>query len=625
MGMQLLPPARRSGARYAPVVDSTTLRNFDGGWNAVDNDMNLSPKYATELTNCWRDNDGSIALRNGTRWFADITSAVSGDILEIAYFASHIIVFTDEGEIAKITGAGVVTAIWNTTIAAALPGAPSGWTNPISFISYTQFKGELVCCNGIDKPILIDSDLAITYLQDLATSSNVNTPVGKYVTAVSEWVIMAGISGEESVIYISNSRSSGTWPLDNAPNDAASYDVGTAVSLGDSDIVGLASFRNKLLVMFSDVTVVVNIGDVSTGTHVPTIDDTLPQFGTISHRSVQNLGDDLLLADIVGVPSFRQASLTTSLEPDRASYLIDPEIQNTIASITTASQLERVFSVYHRLENQYLLFIPNNNSIASTTESTTFVYHYHRRRKIAAWSKYNGPTQGPSRYPWNWRAACRSDLGRVFLAEKDRIFVLGDEKFSDEFYADRKDDRDSTWANGTAYSINDLTYDSVTDNVWKCVEAHTSAAAGAFSTDRAVNPSYWEEYEGEEIAFAFEMPWADFKDRMSTKTLKYLLLDTDGNAQFTVDIFVDNLYFDPSDGVTRIPAVSLSLTGGESGGFGDGTQPFGGGRRTVDERPWPMPIKFKIMKLRFSGSTTASLGLQIVAISLGWAKGSLYR
>ena len=112
---------------------------------------------------------------------------------------------------------------------------------------------------------------------------------------------------------------------------------------------------------------------------------------------------------------------------------------------------------------------------------------------------------------------------------------------------------------------------------------------------------------------------------MSTKTLKYLMFDTKGNAQFTCEVYTDNHVFNPLDGTTRTPATSMTFVGSETGGFGDGDQPYGGGRGSVDQRPWAMPSKFKLMKMRMSGSTSASLGLEFVGISFGYAMGKLYR
>ena len=67
------------------------------------------------------------------------------------------------------------------------------------------------------------------------------------------------------------------------------------------------------------------------------------------------------------------------------------------------------------------------------------------------------------------------------------------------------------------------------------------------------------------------------------------------------------------------PALTLTYIGGEAPGYGSGDQPFGGGRRTRDERLWSHPVKFKIAKYRVHGSTSEPL--RIVSITQLFAEG----
>lgn len=47
------------------------------------------------------------------------------------------------------------------------------------------------------------------------------------------------------------------------------------------------------------------------------------------------------------------------------------------------------------------------------------------------------------------------------------------------------------WQNNEPYAINDIVADAVDGLLYKAGVAHTSAASGAFSADRATNPTYW--------------------------------------------------------------------------------------------------------------------------------------
>jgi hypothetical protein len=611
------PIARtRRRARSSAVMSTTTVRDFSGGLNVVDDDHNLTSKFAVASKNIFRAIDGTLKLRYGTRYFATITGVLTGNIIAMEYFIQRIIVVTDTGQIASIDGTGSVTAIWNNTIASALPGAPSGWS-ACTFVSFEKFKGSLLIFNGIDKPLIVDSDYDVTYLQDLATGSNVNTPRGKYVAVVNEWVVAAGITDEPATIYISSTQTSGTWPGDIAPNDGTTYDVSASVAEGSTEIIGLAEFRGRLLVFFENTVVVVRLGTFTdAGIHDPQVEDTVPQFGGTSHRAAQNLGDDILFADLGGIPSFNRSRAYDTLDPDRASFLIDPEIQQALAAINTTSLRERVFSVYDKLERLYMLFIPNANTVGATTETRCFVRHGNRKLKINAWAEFRD---------WNWTAACRSILNRIFFSTTNRVYVYGSRAASDEFYADKLLDRDATWTNSVSYTVGQKIYDDVTEESYTCAFAHTSHPTRTFLQDRTAHPTFWTIYTGEEIAFEYEFPWADFDKRMNTKLLRYGQFETKGNAQFTFEVYVDNLVFDPIDNVTRTPELSMSFVANDSPGFGAGDQPYGGGRRTVDERPWKKSTKFKIMKMRLYGSTTASEGFGLISISLGYMMGNYQR
>src|SRR5262245_9001102 len=49
----------------------------------------------------------------------------------------------------------------------------------------------------------------------------------------------------------------------------------------------------------------------------------------------------------------------------------------------------------------------------------------------------------------------------------------------------------AAWVNNTAYAIGALAKDTTDSTYWRCLVAHTSAAAGTFSADRTAHPTYW--------------------------------------------------------------------------------------------------------------------------------------
>ena len=61
----------RQPRRSERLLD-TTIRDFSGGWNVVDNDLNMKTKFARVLQNLQLGEDGSIEVRQGTKLFASL-------------------------------------------------------------------------------------------------------------------------------------------------------------------------------------------------------------------------------------------------------------------------------------------------------------------------------------------------------------------------------------------------------------------------------------------------------------------------------------------------------------------------------------------------------------------------
>lgn len=602
MGTTLSPFNRRKfNVRPQPVIPAT-ISDFSGGLNAVDNDVTMKTKFAKVLTNWQQDVDGSQAVRWGTGFRYDVTGVVTGDIIGLEYFNDHLVVFTTTGQIAKITLDGTITAIWNSTIAGALSGSPSGWSTglDVGTIDTTEFKGQLVVCNGVDKPLLIDTDMTVDYLQDLAVGTNVNTPIGQFCTTVANYVVIAGIASVPGSIYISSAGTSGVYLGDAAPNDGIAFALDTFVPQNSKTIIGLASFRNALFVFFDGAIVPVTLGEYdSAGNHTPIVQDNIIGHGVINFRTVTTTQNDLIMSDMLGVHAATQNSFGRfTTKP--ASALIEPVYLPSISFDADARSL--CFSVYNKIEHRMMTFIPDGDGMVC------WVLTFEDGLKNPRWSRFTGLV---------FDCGCMSKRGRVFLATGTKIFQYGNGIFDDEDYtADLQNNTDGDWAASTAYVVGD--YVTVDDTSYVCLSNHTSGSD--FADDLELE--YWEEYLGEEITFDWEMPWTAVNARTITKQLQYLQADTQGTAGFEIDVFIDNYYKDVDDEYD--PAVSMQFVAGDSGGYGvPNAQNFGGGRRLRDERPWDMPASFKVMKMRLHGSTRERL--RIITISIMYTKGSSQR
>lgn len=576
------------------ILKTKTVSDFSGGLDLVDNELTLRSRYAKVLDNMVQGSDGSNAVRFGTKYKYSIDTVATGTLIEIVYFSSYIIAFTSTGQIVKITEAGVATLIWSTAIAALLPGAPTGWSSGLTVgcIDTTEFRQELIVQNGTDKPIKITKSGVVDYLQDIPTGSNINTPTGKYVTTVGNYLVVAGISAAPTTLYISNAGTSGTFVGDPAPNDGITLDVATYVAENSSGIIGLAAFRGQLIVIFEGAILVITLGGYEGTTHKPAVQDNIVEHGTINHRTIVTVKNNLILADITGVHTAVKSNYGL-INTEAISDLIDPDY---IASISTDTALRPMcFSVWDHLGKSITTFV--------TTEDGVYVGwtmgFSKDNLKAPAWSRLTG---------WSFTCGCTSARGRVYMGTGTKIYQAGNDTFADEDYsADFMSDAQANWIVGNAYVIGDrVNVDGIT---YTCLVNHMSSSD--FDTDLAL--LYWELYEGAEINFIWEFPWTSLDNRTVKKGLKYIQADTTGRGSFKLQVFVDNFFIDSLTG-DYTPAIEQDFVGGDSAGYGDGDQPFGGGRRLRDERPWGMPAEFKIMKMRIVGSSP--LALKIITLSI---------
>ena len=601
MTSTFLFPTQRKVQRSNLMLDAT-IRDFSGGWNVIDNDLNLSTKFSVELQNVARGNDGANSVRQGTKLFAD-TSEILDTIINCFYFSGNIIAVGKNGKLVKIDSAGEVYEIWSDDWAKNLPGNPAGWTTT-TFASFAIFNGSLIVCNGINKPLIIDPSSNCQYLTDPANGSNANTPICKYVTAHARFLIMAGDPTAPSTIHISSTDTSGVFVNDDDPNDAVSINLGSRVPVGEDIIKGIGSFRTNLLVFFDEVVLPGTLGTFDdSGNHLPSFIDSMEGHGSLSHRVIQTIGEDVLFADLNGVSSVSRALFTGATRPDRFSQLIDPEIQKDVNRLTTVAALEdRTFSVYDSQANDYMFFIPNHDDEADTTQTRGFVFKKNVSLNIEAWSEVTN---------WNWASGCVSSLKRIFFTRGTEVFLYGndsDEVTKDYVGSEEMWDDDFPWSDNTG---------------WTPVANYVDS--------------------GVPIPFIWELPWSDAGQRFLTKQSRYINFDTFGDQQFSCAMFIDNIYnddnflgeswddeflFDDDLGWEKEqldPNLSLTFSGGDSPGYGNDEYGnlYGGGRPTRLEKLYSWTSRYKLSKLRFSGDATKSL--KFVSITLGYLQGSARR
>lgn len=596
-------------ARPAAKIQQTTIRDFGGGLNVVDNDLNLNSRYATALVNMYRGQDGTQAIRYGTTFFTSLRDIGINDIVGMQYYNSTLVVVDRTGLVASVRGDGVATIIFNDALAGLLPGNPSGWSNPTDYVSFAEFNGVLIACNGQNTPLTIYPDNSCEYMNDLADGSNDNVPRARNVSVHNQYVVMSGDASDPSTLFIGATSTLGTFQGD-PDSDGVNIDLGPYVRIGSPDIRGHTSFRDKLVIFFDDMVLTGTLGIFDAdGVHTPSFADAIEQIGAINTNTARPIGDDVFFCGYNTISSLTRALFTGQVKPETPSALIDPLIMQALANLNETALANRVFSAYNESENQYMLFIPNGNTKETTDETYCFVYTIARQSKDRPWALFRG---------WNWSCATHSALGRLFFARDGEIFYYGNT--IDEFFGDYIGYED-TWSDGTIFDDG---------HGWEIDEGYDTSLR-----------------TGVPIRFDWLTPWADFDKRLFNKKSLYVGLDTTGNASYTLDMFVDNIVVDrsslgepfsddtlftddtgwtPQTEVTYLPALTMEFTAAGESGYGAGPygyMPFGGGRPTPYEQLYAWPAKCNIAKFRIHGETKDKL--HVVSLTILFTVGSIRR
>ena len=617
-------------ARPASKLDSSTLRGFGGGWNSIDEDLSMKPTYQVSLINFQRTTSGAQAVRFGSRFITDIKAVHNSPILDGTYYNTWNVVFCVDGFVLKVNEDGsIMQIIWSGFPAGTVPDGPL-----FEHVSFVPFKDTLIIHTGKTKPLEIKPDMTCNYLGD-PVGGNANVPIGKYGCVAANYHCIAHIietalvppetgtiqitKRKPTEIYISSKGTSGVFPGDPDPNDAISIDVGAYAPEGAASIRGIAGFRTYLLVFLQNITLQVKLGEYSDDpedpVHEPKFPDTLPQFGILGNRTIVTVENDIMFAGLSGLASAKRNLYSPdSITSDFLSTAISTSYRKIVGALTDTEQLNLSFSVFDRLNNNFLLFMP---------EGRVLCYTFNTRLKMNAWSAFED---------MEWAAGWTSILGRMILATGTKIFQGGNSTFEGEnYYADRLNDHDVTYITGAmSISPNTLVLDTVSDEVWEWTGSGTNSkpAGITFEQERENHPLEWILYEGRAIQMEMELPWIDGKDPMKLKQLRYVSIATKGDGEFTFDCYVDNLYKNVEGSVVHAPSISMEFVGNDAYGYGfddanidpktGNPSGYGMGRRSRDPRLFGVPVKFKSIKFKLWGATTKKL--EIVNLSFLYAR-----
>lgn len=781
------------------TLPNTTLRNFGGGWNVSDSDLNLNSSFQPVSDNVVRGIDGSFSPRQGCSLWADFrvneptdhgnisltiattnatpnleitfgaahglsngdhitisgandpiggisadhingtygllvvdadtikvytdvvaTSTAShadtygvitddnelaGNIIHDMYFNRRLLVFTDIGEIAYVDDNMNMVRIWGISEAEAL-SAGLVPTRKCEHWSSDAFKSTVIACNGYDKdkPVQIMDDFTAEFLVDKATLSNAAVPKADRVVCLQGYVCFIRTEYGDPFIEMSAKGTDGTFTRDPNPADSVEVDLSMITSSVEPVLLGAAPIRDKLYTAFYDKGMVGALGIYNdAGAHNPDFKDTIAENGTISHRTMVPLGNDIFMCDYGGVPSVSISQQSAVYVPTRLSELIAPAIQAHLSALNEETLRSKAFAVFNRNDKSYMLFLPiydeveqsltddpfifndelralkqavviapNHNlfnksnvtisgatsigsllaadingvrNIVSVVDDDSFVvqlgdapenaddtsgggpsvtftpindetivyaFEYNKEFKIRRWTRYRD---------WNFDCACSSQRGKVFMCKGLKVYRMGDNEIP--LYADFVGDYDErAWGNNKVYNQGIRVRDPADGSVYVlAITTHTTPNTGTFADDRADNPDIWEPYVGNPIEWATETPWSDMRDRGMFKIVKYVNLDSEGTDRFTLSAFVNKIRTDPATNALS-PYRSMSFQAGDTGGWGmknPGT--WGSGRRTREEKIWPMEVRGKLVRWRWEGSTTRKV--KITSLTMYYRLGNI--
>lgn len=449
-------------------LQETTIRDFGGGWNVSDSDLNLSSRFQPISDNVVRGIDGSFSARQGMSLWCDFktgsefdygdqtrtvatvvgsgkltvtwpahgfasgdhitiseavahngitadaingthgivvvdantffftahepatstasssvtwsverdTHLLGGNIIHEHYFNRRLIVFTDIGEIGTADDNGTLTRLFGASEANALVGSPAP-TRRCKHWSSATFKSTVIACNGKDrdKPIQIFDDFDTEFLVDKATSSNAAVPKADYVVSIHGYIVFVATEFGDPFLEFSAKGTDGTFTREVSPADAVEVDLSMITSSVEPILLGAAQIRDKLFAAFYDKGMIGTIGTYSGTDHNPDFSDTIAEHGTVSHRTMVSLGNDIFMCDYAGVPSVSVSQQSGVYVPVRLSELISPALQAHLAALSEDTLRYKSFAVYNRNDRTYMLFLPIYDEEVHSLPADPFIFN----------------------------------------------------------------------------------------------------------------------------------------------------------------------------------------------------------------------------------------------------------
>ena len=433
------------------------------------------------------------------------------------------------------------------------------------YASYAVSNRQLLIGNGIDKPVVVDfmETTSAKFLTDLASGSNINTPVARYVAAGADYTVWGGNALEPGTIYISASGTNGTYEGDPPPNDAVRMDVALHSSSTNGEITGLAFHKGLLWVGFDNDFVIVELGQYVDDVHSPVVKDVIKSFGCIAHKTLISVGEVFYSADVAGVVNVEESMVSKSFKPEYVSELIASHISGAMSKLTVLDQRDKVWAVYDKRMSRYMLWVPRGDGIYHT-----YVYTLIPDRDVGGWQLFRA---------YDFTCGVRTELGRLFMAKGPQVFYLGNS--TDNVYND----------NGTDV-------EGVFETPWMDFKQRNDLKKLRYlNFDTDGNGTF-------KVSLFVDRYYED---------LQQLQTDYEKNPNVTYDEFT----------LPLIPSAEQWYMGDDRGGYGGSKQTMGGGRRTSRNALLAMALMFKQLKMRVWFRNNKKM--DFVSVIMSYQRGSI--
>lgn len=302
------------------------------------------PRYASEADNFVYDVNGRLETRKG---FDPSAYEVGEDLTRIHMYVEdggteHLIVCGDS--IYSATGA---FTSWTDIEGSITASSTTDW-HFVNFLGHNSKAYVAGFAEGVN-PIVWDGTATDFVDMDVTDTAGPSSATDFYGPVISAWGRLWAVSADRLSVYYSGLLGGTTSSFEDVEfvgTLTVSSGSPSSSLFGPSKITGLAEFQNKLLIFTEDYLTIYSGLEVPTGAQLV---DTIGGIGCINHRTIQNVGKDIIFADRQGIRSLSRA---IQYEDSPVSYLTEKIRDDIIEAISSASDL---YAIYSRRDAFYIL------------------------------------------------------------------------------------------------------------------------------------------------------------------------------------------------------------------------------------------------------------------------------